>query len=502
MLAEEQQATAVVAVEPVRGHCGEMNAERQDQRAVARAAETQATRVQPHLAAHQGEPRRAEEERGVRQRRRAHHLQHVMLAGTQPVDHPERRRADAVRLERPLHAPCLGLLSLRPRPRAQARHGRGEDHGPAPPVEHEGVFKAQRPFDGVGLPDTGQPHQCEADTVHLPVQRRLRRSRRRRVDTAAGRERGVERRAAQRVPKAHTSVRSDVVAGGEQTRLFGRGNATLEDRGGLVLGQRVRGTGRDGGHHVRRRRDELTIEPHGALHARGAVDLGDLVLHQRLEHVAIGEDAVLPVVAHSAVGQEEGARGRQPAAVGQPSNHVAAGAAVRSARAHRQLLAAGLLEAQLGARSEPHAAGQVLCRRRAARGRRLEQRVGTAQRRVQPLLGQLSHLVRRLHAVHELDEAGEPGRHAKSPRSHAALAVQCVLADRAEQHVQRGRGLLRGARSGPLHRRVAKARRAEQRPARRRLGERRQTCEQARRLLTRAVQHAPSGLQLEVEDCV
>ena len=96
-----------------------------------------------------------------------------------------------------------------------------------------------------------------------------------------------------------------------------------------MLGQRVRGTGRDGGHHVRRRRDELTIEPHGALHARGAVDLGDLVLHQRLEHVAIGEDAVLPVVAHSAVGQEEGARGRQPA--GGPSNGGAGGCAVRCA---------------------------------------------------------------------------------------------------------------------------------------------------------------------------
>eukprot|EP00964_Phaeocystis_antarctica_P075271 scaffold46411_cov68-Phaeocystis_antarctica.AAC.11 len=332
------------------------------------------------------------------------------------------------------------------------------------------------------LPDTGQPHQREADTVHLPMQRRLCRSRRRRVDTAAGRNRGVQRRPAQPVPKTHASVRSDVVAGGEQARLFGRGNATLEDRGGLVVGQRVRGTGRDGGHHVRRRRDELTVESHGALHARGTVDLGHLVLHQRLEHVAVGEDAVLPVVAHPAVGQEEGACGRQPAAVGKPSNQVAAGAAVRSARTHRQLLAAMLLEAQLGAGPDPHAAGQVLWRRRAARRRRLEQRVGTTQRGLQPLLGHLSHLIRRVHAVHDLDEAGESRRHATSPRAHAALAVQCALADRAEQHVQRGRGLMGGARSRPLHRRVAKARRTQQRPARRRLGD--------------------GGLQLEVEDRV
>ena len=47
VLAEEQQTATVMAIEPVRGHCSEMDAERHYQRAVAWAAETQATLEEP-----------------------------------------------------------------------------------------------------------------------------------------------------------------------------------------------------------------------------------------------------------------------------------------------------------------------------------------------------------------------------------------------------------------------------------------------------------------------
>mmetsp|Transcript_33960 Transcript_33960/g.112394 ORF Transcript_33960/g.112394 Transcript_33960/m.112394 type:complete len:308 (-) Transcript_33960:483-1406(-) len=53
--------------------------------------------------------------------------------------------------------------------------------------------------------------------------------------------------------------------------------------------------------------DESAIQPHEACGTRRAFHLAHLILHKRRQHLAVREDAVLPVVRCGAIGKEEGA---------------------------------------------------------------------------------------------------------------------------------------------------------------------------------------------------